>query len=105
MKYLIYLRETYFNDPGISPDDKVDFALAAEATMVQVILKKQNGNLLLMVQDNGRGIMAGQSARANSFGLAGIQERVRSFGGESTITGVPGKVTVITVSIPAGYHS
>ncbi|MFI5295779.1 MAG: transglycosylase SLT domain-containing protein [Thermodesulfovibrionales bacterium] len=29
VKYLNYLRETYFNDPAISPDDKVDFALAA----------------------------------------------------------------------------
>ncbi len=29
VKYLNYLRETYFNDPGISPADKVDFALAA----------------------------------------------------------------------------
>lgn len=29
VKYLHYLRETYFNDPGISPADKVDFALAA----------------------------------------------------------------------------
>ncbi len=29
MKYLNYLRETYFNDPDISPDDKIDFALAA----------------------------------------------------------------------------
>ncbi len=29
VKYLNYLRETYFNDPGIGADDKVDFALAA----------------------------------------------------------------------------
>ena len=29
IKYLNYLRETYFNDPAISPADKVDFALAA----------------------------------------------------------------------------
>ncbi len=29
VKYLNYLRETYFNDPGISPADRVDFALAA----------------------------------------------------------------------------
>jgi membrane-bound lytic murein transglycosylase MltF len=29
IKYLDYVRETYFNDPGISADDKVDFALAA----------------------------------------------------------------------------
>ncbi len=29
VKYLNYLRETYFNDPGIDPADKVDFALAA----------------------------------------------------------------------------
>ena len=29
VKYLNYLRETYFNDPDIPPADKVDFALAA----------------------------------------------------------------------------
>ncbi|HAM50706.1 MAG TPA: hypothetical protein DCP92_08460 [Nitrospiraceae bacterium] len=29
VKYLNYLRETYFNDPNISPADKFDFALAA----------------------------------------------------------------------------
>lgn len=29
VKYLNYLRETYFSDPGISPADRVDFALAA----------------------------------------------------------------------------
>ncbi|HXX57455.1 MAG TPA: transporter substrate-binding domain-containing protein [Thermodesulfovibrionales bacterium] len=29
VKYLAYLRQTYFNDPGMSPGDKVDFALAA----------------------------------------------------------------------------
>jgi membrane-bound lytic murein transglycosylase MltF len=29
VKYLNYLRETYFSDPGLSEDDKVDFAFAA----------------------------------------------------------------------------
>jgi membrane-bound lytic murein transglycosylase MltF len=29
VKYLAYLRDTYFDDPGIAPGDKVDFALAA----------------------------------------------------------------------------
>jgi membrane-bound lytic murein transglycosylase MltF len=29
VKYLSYLRDTYFNDTGMSPADKVDFALAA----------------------------------------------------------------------------
>ncbi len=29
VKYLNYLRENYFNGPDITPDDKVDFALAA----------------------------------------------------------------------------
>jgi membrane-bound lytic murein transglycosylase MltF len=29
VKYLAYLRDTYFNDPAITPADKVDFALAA----------------------------------------------------------------------------
>ncbi len=29
VKYLAYLRDTYFNDPGILPADRIDFALAA----------------------------------------------------------------------------
>ncbi len=29
VKYLAYLRDTYFNDPGITPADRIDFALAA----------------------------------------------------------------------------
>ena len=29
MKYLSYLRKTYFNDPDMSPDDRIDFTLAA----------------------------------------------------------------------------
>jgi len=71
----------------------------AKATMVQVFLKKQNGNILLKVRDNGKGIMESESTQPGSFGLARMQERVRSFGGELTISGTPGNGTTITVNI------
>lgn len=72
----------------------------AEATVVEILLKKQNGGILLKVQDNGKGLEAGQSTKAGSFGLAGMQERVRSFGGELTISGSPGNGTIIAASFP-----
>ncbi|MGO9015033.1 MAG: sensor histidine kinase [Dissulfurispiraceae bacterium] len=71
----------------------------AKATMVQVFLKEQNGNILLKVRDNGKGIMESEYTQPGSFGLARMQERVRSFGGELTINGTPGNGTTITVNI------
>ncbi|MGO9952566.1 MAG: ATP-binding protein [Dissulfurispiraceae bacterium] len=72
----------------------------AEATIVQVLLKEHNGNILLKVQDNGKGFVESQSTQPGSFGLAGMQERVRAFGGELMISGTPENGTTITVSIP-----
>jgi PAS domain S-box-containing protein len=72
----------------------------AEATRVTVSLKKEMQNLLLKVSDNGKGISKQQISSPRSFGIIGIQERVRFWGGQSAFNGVQHKGTTMTISIP-----
>jgi signal transduction histidine kinase len=74
----------------------------AKATKVTVCLEKVNGNILLSVADNGRGISEKDISKSQCFGLIGMKERVHSFGGEFKINGSPSKGTTIIVTIPIG---
>jgi two-component system sensor histidine kinase UhpB len=65
-----------------------------------VSLKQRDGQIELKVRDNGIGITENQISNAKSFGLIGIKERVKIFGGSNIIKGTPGKGTVMTVKIP-----
>lgn len=56
--------------------------------------------LILEVQDNGRGISENEKYKANSFGLLGVRERVAILGGKSSIKGVQGQGTIVTIRIP-----
>ena len=73
----------------------------AHATKVNVTLQQRDGQIELKVHDNGRGITEEQLANPKSFGLIGIRERVKIFGGKHILKGVPGKGTTLTVRIPA----
>jgi PAS domain S-box-containing protein len=73
----------------------------AEATQVAVILKRGPGRVLLSVKDNGKGIEEGQILDRRAFGLLGMSERARVWGGDVKINGAPGKGTTVAVSIPA----
>jgi signal transduction histidine kinase len=72
----------------------------AGATQVEVILDTTPGDLILEVRDNGRGIKHEDTAKAKSFGLIGIQERVHLLAGAVQIRGAPGQGTVVIVRIP-----
>jgi signal transduction histidine kinase len=72
----------------------------AEATMVKVVLKKEGRDLVLKVTDDGKGISKKQIASPWSFGIIGIQERVRFLGGESDFKGIENKGTTMIISIP-----
>ncbi len=56
--------------------------------------------MVLKVGDNGKGITKEALSHPKSFGLLGIRERVRFFGGEVKFLGAQDKGTMITVSIP-----
>jgi len=73
----------------------------AGATRVEVDLKERDGNIIMEVRDNGRGISKAEITNSSSMGLLGMRERAALLGGELKIGRLPkGKGTRVTVSIP-----
>jgi PAS domain S-box-containing protein len=72
----------------------------ANATFVRVLLTQVNGDLLLEIQDDGRGISAEKLTDSASLGLLGMRERASSLEGQVEIAGWPGKGTNVTLRLP-----
>jgi signal transduction histidine kinase len=72
----------------------------AQATAPSLHLAVEGNDLLLKVEDNGRGITEVERAHSKSFGLVGMRERAMILGGEFAIEGAAGKGTVVRVKIP-----
>ncbi len=72
----------------------------ADASRVSTVMRQENGDLLLEVQDNGRGITEEERLHSRSLGLIGMQERASLLGGAFSIQGVDGAGTTVTVRIP-----
>jgi PAS domain S-box-containing protein len=72
----------------------------SNATEVKVRLVKEDGNLTLEVQDNGKGVREEQLSAASSLGIIGMRERALLVGGELTMTGAPREGTTVRVRIP-----
>jgi PAS domain S-box-containing protein len=71
----------------------------AQATEVDITMKEEDGELVLTISDNGRGITEKEKS-GQSLGLLGMRERAHLIGGKIDITGSDGKGTVVTVRIP-----
>jgi signal transduction histidine kinase len=78
-----------------------NIARHADATQVDVRLGKENGNLILEVRDNGKGIGEEHLSAGTSLGILGMRERVLLLGGTLTISGTPEKGTTVRVLLPA----
>jgi len=75
----------------------------AEAKVVRVSLAHRDGRVLLVVHDDGKGILDSDlAAPKGSLGLLGMKERAQACGGELQIWGDPGKGTTVAVEIPLG---
>jgi signal transduction histidine kinase len=73
----------------------------SHAKSANIILNYDDKSLRLMVEDDGVGFAAKSSnSRGNSFGLAGIKERVHSIGGEVRVTSSKERGTRIEVAVP-----
>ena len=71
----------------------------AQATRVDITVEEKDGEFVLTINDNGRGITEDQKSGQHSLGLLGMRERAHLIGGKIDITGVEGKGTVVTLRI------
>jgi signal transduction histidine kinase len=72
----------------------------AQATTVNIQMKKEDGEFILTIRDNGRGITDDEKSGQRTLGLLGMRERAHLIGGKIEITGSDGKGTVVIVRIP-----
>jgi hypothetical protein len=66
-----------------------------------VTMTRQAGMVTVVVEDDGVGIFPKSNFRGNSFGLAGIKERVGMLGGVVRVISMKGKGTKIEINVPA----
>ena len=72
----------------------------AQANQVVVRLEEDDGELMLQVRDNGRGITEAEISDPKSFGLLGMRERLYPWNGRVAFEGRPGQGTRVTVRLP-----
>lgn len=73
----------------------------SHAKSANIILNYDDQSLRLLVEDDGVGFSSKSSnSRGNSFGLAGIKERVHSIGGEVRVVSSKERGTRIEVAVP-----
>ncbi|MFZ2633999.1 MAG: PAS domain S-box protein [Desulfosalsimonadaceae bacterium] len=72
----------------------------AKATEMSVTLKAVDGDIELIVADNGIGIAGYPVYDKDAFGIMGMKERAQGLGGKLDISDVPGKGAVVVARIP-----
>lgn len=81
-----------------------NIARHANASNVTMNLYRLNGELLINIRDDGRGIKAEDMEKAESLGLIGMRERVWAMNGEITITSDEPPGTRIEIVLPISNH-
>lgn len=77
----------------------------ARATRVDVSLVEVDGVLHVDIQDDGRGIAEDEQNSASALGMLGMRERARLLAGRLTVTGGPGRGTVVGLEMPVDADS
>lgn len=72
----------------------------AEATEVNLHLKKENKKMVVTINDNGKGFDFDKIKEKNTFGIIGMQERAKMIGGDLQISSHVGKGTVVELKVP-----
>lgn len=81
-----------------------NIARHAGAQNVLLNLYRTDGELLVTIQDDGRGISAEDMEKAESLGLVGMRERVWAMHGDITIAGDEPPGTRIDIVLPLSGH-
>jgi signal transduction histidine kinase len=75
----------------------------AEATLVEVNIRKLHGVACMEIHDNGKSFLAERAMFATKIkrlGLLGMRERVEMVGGHFSVESAPGKGTTIRAQVP-----
>jgi signal transduction histidine kinase len=72
----------------------------AQAHNVQIHMERRGEALKLEIEDDGTGIRPVTNSMRPSFGLAGMQERVKTLGGQMKVVSREGEGTKISISVP-----
>lgn len=72
----------------------------AKATQVFFDVEMDEKDLVMRITDNGCGMTDEQMHEVGKYGLLGMQERARHFGGKVLVVSQPGKGTAVTLEMP-----
>ena len=72
----------------------------AEASEVDIILRREGPRLQVEIRDDGQGMDPAAEKQTDSYGLTGMRKRAEICGGSLTIRTEPGGGTVVTVEVP-----
>jgi PAS domain S-box-containing protein len=72
----------------------------AQASAIHIQLRRESGQFLMRINDNGRGITDEESAGKHTLGLLGMRERAHLVGALIEITGSAGGGTDVIVEVP-----
>jgi PAS domain S-box-containing protein len=84
----------------IAQEALTNIAKHAHASLVFMRVRRERGNILLEIRDNGCGILETDMQKPKSFGLRGIRERVLSLSGNFSIVPAEHGGTHITLRVP-----
>jgi signal transduction histidine kinase len=82
----------------IIAESLTNVAKHSQATEARVMVRMENGNLLIEIEDDGKG----GAVPAPASGLSGLQDRAAALDGRLTITSPPGGPTRISARLPCG---
>jgi PAS domain S-box-containing protein len=77
----------------------------ANATKVTIVFQRQSRQVILTIQDNGRGIQPDEVENPTSLGLMGMRERATLMGGKCRISAPPDGGTLVEVSFPSLHET
>ncbi len=74
--------------------------LHAMATVVIITINVVEDTLYMRIEDNGCGMTHEQIANNGRYGIKGMHERARYFGGELSLDGRPGQGAIVSLRMP-----
>jgi signal transduction histidine kinase len=77
-----------------------NIARHAEADFAYVRLSPKEGQLVLEIGDNGKGMLGGVTSETAGLGMVGIRERVRNHKGAFHVSSQTGGGTSMLVTMP-----